>query len=141
MPRFAERGASIYEAPGLTPALLGSAMTLAGLLLVVRRKSGDTESDSWDEIMASPDTRYRAGFALLLTVTYGVLLFGRLPYLLATIAFVFAFIIVFEWSKLCAADQRLGQKITRVLIAACIALFASFSTHYLFKNVFLVQLP
>lgn len=40
MPDFQEQGASVYEAPGLKPALLGFALAVSGLLLAFRR-AGD----------------------------------------------------------------------------------------------------
>lgn len=141
MPRFEERGASIYEAPGILPALLGLALTLAGLVLATRRIGSDLPEERESAILTSGDMRKRSAVALFLTVTYATLLFGNIPFITATSIFIFTFIIVFEWPNLSAENTPLRQRFLHVLIAAVIALTAGVFSHYLFQTVFLVQLP
>jgi hypothetical protein len=143
MPRFESRGAAIYETPGFTPALLGCALAVCGLILAVRPARTDASSFSfWSEVMGAPATRKRALAALALTLGYGALLFGTLPYLIATFAFVFAFICVFELILIPADKPREAIQINRILgVAAGLALLVSVTTRYVFQTLFLVQLP
>jgi putative tricarboxylic transport membrane protein len=143
MPRFEERGAQIYEAPGLAPALLGLALALCGIVLALRKptEAGDKTS-YWDEVMGDSTTRRRALAALVLTLGYGAVLFGSAPYLIATFAFVFCFISIFEL-VLIPVDRPKSKKSTpKILsVAALIALIVAFATQYVFQSLFLIQLP
>ncbi|MEP3428473.1 MAG: tripartite tricarboxylate transporter TctB family protein [Roseibium sp.] len=143
MPRFSERGASIYEAPGLTPGLLGVCLGLSGLVLALRRSGYAAQDHSfWESVAGSPANRKRALVALVLTLTYGAFLFGSVPYVLATSLFVFAFIAVFELFLRSPDDEALRPPTARVLsMAALVALATGFGTQYVFQSLFLVQLP
>ncbi len=135
MPDFQEQGASIYEAPGLTPALLGVALAVSGLLLALRRakeKSFDSLSD-----LRAPENRRRVLLAVGLTLFYALVLLGRLPFLAATALFVFSFVLSFEH----LIDQDSSKLPKRSAIAAILAAVVSFSIEFLFQDLFLVQLP
>jgi hypothetical protein len=143
MPRFEERGAEIYEAPGLAPALLGLSLALCGLILALR-KAGETgeKSSYWDEVMGDVVTRRRALAALVLTLGYGAVLFGAVPYLIATSAFIFCFIAIFELVLVPVDREKSDHAIPKVLGgAAIIALLVAFATQYVFQTLFLIQLP
>jgi len=143
MPRFEDRGAQIYETPGFTPGLLGCALALCGLVLVFRSASANGESRSyWDEVMGSSITRRRALAALGLTLGYGAVLFGSVPYLIATFGFVFCFIGVFELVLTPVDKPQRSASFPQVLgVAAAIALVVAFTTQYVFQTLFLIQLP
>lgn len=143
MPRFEDRGAAIYETPGFTPGFLGCALSICGLILIFRPARNGSESLSfWNEVMGISATRKRALAALGLTLGYGAVLFGSIPYLVATFIFVFCFICVFELVLIPSDKPRNAVQVPRVLFfAASLAVLVSFVTHYVFQNLFLVQLP
>lgn len=142
MPRYGERGAQIYEAPGFTPALLGIALAICGLLLALR-PAGDTQDASfWDEVAGSSTSRKRAGAALAMTLSYGGVLFGSVPYFAATFVFVFAFICTFELLLRPADKAHLAPTYSKTIISgAVIATLCAGISQYAFETVFLVQLP
>lgn len=142
MPRFEDRGASMFEAPGLTPGLLGVFLTLCGLALALRpANSGDNETGFWDAIAGNPDNRRRCLAALVLTLGYGAGLFGQLPFIPATSIFLFLFIVVFEL-LLPPSQTDTRKPAWQVLtIAAVIAIAFSGATNWFFVEIFLVQLP
>lgn len=142
MPRFEDRGASMFEAPGLTPGLLGVFLTLCGLALALRPADPeDDETGYWDAIAGNPSNRRRCFAALVLTLGYGAGLFGQLPFIPATSIFLFLFIVVFE--LLLPPSQTDSRKPAwQVLtIAAVIAIAFSAATNWFFVEIFLVQLP
>lgn len=143
MPRYTERGAALYETPGFTPGLLGVALAMCGVILILR-PAGTAGKDFsfWNEVMGAAITRKRALAALVLTLGYGAILFGTVPYLIATFAFVFAFICTFELILIPADKPRETINRPRILmIATALALLVSFATRYVFQTLFLIQLP
>lgn len=144
MPRFDNLGAKIYEAPGLAPALLGCVLSICGVIMILRPSKDSDASDFsfWNEIAGSPANRKRALAAIVLTIGYGAFLFGTIPYILATVIFVFAFIIVFEIFLRSPDASTATYSVFRVLITATlISLIVGFGTHYVFQTLFLVRLP
>jgi len=143
MPRFENRGAQIYETPGFTPGLLGCALAICGLILAFRPTGPGGESRAyWNEVMGSPVTRSRALAALGLTLGYGAVLFGSVPYLIATFMFIFCFVCMFELILIPVDKPRGSTSILRVLgVAGVIALVVAFATQYVFQTLFLIQLP
>lgn len=143
MPRFENRGASVLEAPGLTPGFLGLGLGLCGLILALRPSGPDAKDCSfWDKVAGSPANRKRALAALALTLGYGAILFGSMPYVAATSIFIFAFITVFELFLRSPDETGPPPTTFRVLgIAAVIAVAVGFGTQYIFQSLFLVQLP
>ncbi|MEH6833090.1 MULTISPECIES: tripartite tricarboxylate transporter TctB family protein [Falsihalocynthiibacter] len=142
MPRFEAQGAPIYQAPGFTPALLGIGLSICGLFLVFRPAGKAAEDFGfWSDVLGNSANRKRALAAFALTLGYGAVLFGNMPYVPATFLFIFAFVAVFEiWLK--PEDATKKMPIWRVLtIAAVLGLIVSFGTHIIFQKLFLVQLP
>lgn len=140
MPRFESRGAFLYQAPGLTPAILGAALALSGLIMVLRRPAaGADDSTVWDEIFGDPVNRRRALAALALTILYGAVLFGWLPFVPATGVFIFAFVVTFE--RLLPEGDALPPATRTLSVAALLAIAAAFGIHFVFQSVLLVQLP
>lgn len=135
MPDFHEQGASAYEAPGLTPALLGAALAVSGLLLALRRPKGES-TDSLPDLR-SPESRRRILLAIVLTLFYALGLLGRVPFIAATAVFVFSFALSFEH----LIDKDTSKLPKRVAIAALLAAVVSFSIAFLFQDLFLIQLP
>lgn len=135
MPDFQEQGASAYEAPGLTPALLGAALAVSGLLLALRRSKGESIDSLPD--LRTPETRRRVLLAVGLTLFYALILLGRMPFIAATALFVFSFALSFEH----LIDKDISKLPKRAAIAAVLAAVVSFSIEFLFQDLFLVQLP
>ena len=141
MPRFEDQGAHIYQAPGLTPGLLGLGLAFCGFLLAVRPAKADSPDNSfWSDVFGSPRNRRRALAALILTLGYGGGLFGRVPFILATFLFLFAFIVTFEL-VLHADDQKRAKPVPVVLIAIGLAAITSVGCQFVFETLFLIRLP
>ena len=135
MPDFQEQGASVYEAPGLTPALLGFALAISGLLLAFRRTKAASEEPLPD--LRTAESRKRVLLAVLLTLIYALGLLGRVPFIAATAVFVFSFTLSFEH----LIDKDRSKLPKRAAIAALLAGVVSFAVSFLFQDLFLVQLP
>lgn len=140
MPRYEHLGVNPYTVPGLVPGLLGAVLVLFGLLLLIRssREGGwrlDGEGSVW-AVLKSESAR-RALVTLALTLGYGALLVGLLPFGLATFLFVFVFIALFDWRK----AAPLGQKAVRVGIALLHAALVAIIVTTVFERLFLVRLP
>lgn len=139
MPRFEDQGAQVYQAPGLTPGLLGLALAVSGLVLAFRSPGIQGQSTTfWDAVLGDPQNRKRALAALGLTLGYAGGLFGHVPFVLATFLFVFAFIVTFEiLLKPQGSSPRVGITLTA---AGLIGLLTSFGCQYVFQTLFLIQL-
>ncbi|TQV73252.1 tripartite tricarboxylate transporter TctB family protein [Denitrobaculum tricleocarpae] len=135
MPDFQEQGASVYEAPGLTPALLGFALAVSGLLLAFRRSRTAHEESLPD--LRMPESRKRVLLAVVLTLIYALGLLGRVPFIAATAIFVFSFTLSFEH----LIDKDRAKLPRRAAIAALLAAAVSVAISFLFQDLFLVQLP
>lgn len=140
MPRFEAQGAQLYQSPGLTPGVLGLALAICGLILAFRRARADSgETSYWTSVIGTPANRKRAFAALALTLIYGAVLFGNVPYIVATFLFVFAFVVTFE---IVLKPEESSRRIVPSLVAALLlGLAASFGSQYVFQTLFLIQLP
>jgi putative tricarboxylic transport membrane protein len=120
MDRLERLGAPAFTAPGLVPGLLGLVILVLGVALALRKRPAAA-------------TRFEIGntpLVLVLCLGYAVGLVGRMPFWLATFAFVTAFIAVFEY------PERRRMALAPLYGAATSALVT-----YLFETVFLVRLP
>ncbi|MTI15739.1 tripartite tricarboxylate transporter TctB family protein [Rhodobacteraceae bacterium RKSG542] len=146
MPDFSELGASWYEAPGLTPGLLGAALSVCGVLLVMRAptveeqgedKLSSDQDEPMLELLKDPKSRQRVYITASLCVFYALVMVGLLPFWLATALFVFAFIFGFEYEPGC--ERALLYR--RAMVALIIALATSVAVTLVFQELFLVRLP
>lgn len=140
MPRYAHLGVNPYTVPGLVPGLLGAVLVFFGLLLLIRssREGGwrpDGKGGVWTALKS--ESARRALVTLALTLSYGTLLVGWLPFWLATFVFVFVFIALFDWRK----AVPLEQKVVRVGIALLQAGLVAAIVTAVFERLFLVRLP
>jgi hypothetical protein len=139
MPRFEHLNVNPYTVPGLVPGALGAVILLLGLVLFLRAaraggwRPGGGERWAWP---SDPGVR-RLLLALALCVAYAAGLVGRLPFWLATFAFVAAFVALFEWPLAASARARTRRLIVAVLFAAAVAAVVTL----VFQRVFLVRLP
>jgi putative tricarboxylic transport membrane protein len=141
MPRFGNLGVHPMTAPGLTPGLLGLVVVLLAVALLARSLRAGGWRLSRGESGAEPAQRRaavrRVGLALLLTVGYAGGLVGRIPFWLATVLFVFLFVVAFEWR----ADATAAQRLRGLAVAALLAAATALCVRYLFEEIFLVRLP
>jgi hypothetical protein len=139
MPRLEERSINPWTVPGLVPGLLGVIIATLGVILAVRSVlaggMGPVPADA-DPAEARAG-RYRFWLCLILCLVYAVLLVGRLPFWLATILFVFAFIAAFEWRS----DDPPRARTVKLAIAGVIAVLCAGTVSYSFEYLFLVRLP
>lgn len=142
MPRLEERGIHPSAAPGLVPGLLALALLICAVMLTVRsvrsgghhRLSAGRGVAGW---LQGPEGR-RLGIALILTLIYGIVLVGTIPFWLATGVFVFGFVLAFE--RLSLPEERPSWRGT-LIGASLLAVAAAAIVPVVFERVFLVRLP
>jgi Tripartite tricarboxylate transporter TctB family len=139
MPRFEERQASFYTAPGLVPGALGAILLALGAVLVVRA----ARSGGWRLApqraaggLKQPGVR-RLALSIAFCLISAAGLVGTVPFWLATFLFVTAFVVLFEWPLATGRADRLRRLVFAPLFAAVI----SAAVTLLFQHVFLVRLP
>ena len=123
MDRLERYGAALYSAPGLVPGLLGLVLLALGLVLALRGSRGGSATVSSIVWGNTP-------LVLALCLGYAIGLIGRVPFWLATFAFVTAFIAIFEYpARRAMALAPAYGAVTSVVVS------------YLFEAVLLVRLP
>jgi hypothetical protein len=138
MPRLENRRINPATVPGLVPGMLGVALTVCGLLLLLKAIRSDAPR-GWRALWQLFPTLAGARIAAMLvtTLTFTLVLVGWLPFWAATAMFVFAFIVVFElWLTAEPAPWR-----STLLWAATIALGSAVGIYVVFERIFLVRLP
>ena len=118
-----------WSAPGLVPGVLGVLMALFGCGLMLSSRDGVAQAEPipWGRLLG----------VLGLTVLFGFVALGRMPFVLAAALLIFVWIAMLSWSQWVAAGQR-GRGLLRT---ALIAGLASIIVSHLFQDVFLVRLP
>lgn len=142
MPRLEERGIHPTGAPGVVPGLLAIALLICAVMLTVRsvRAGGHRPMPAGHGLVGwlrGPEGR-RLGVALVLTLAYGVVLVGTVPFWLATGAFVLAFVIAFE--RLSLPEDRPSWRAT-LIGGGGLAAAAAVIVPLVFERLFLVRLP
>lgn len=140
MPDYAQQGASWYEAPGLTPGILGIVLAISGAILMGRNRTKSAEVDPESEEPSygfDPTNALRIAIVAVLCTGYALVLVGLLPFWLATALFVFVFVLGFEHM----IDFDRGKLPRRITIAIGLAAATSVTVTLLFQELFLVQLP
>jgi hypothetical protein len=139
MPRFEERHVNPYTAPGLVPGALGAIILALGAVLVGRAaRAGGWRLRATDATGSFKDPGLgRLALAVALCLIYAGGLVGTLPFWLATLVFVTAFVILFEWPL---ATNR-ADRLRRLVFAPALAAVISAAVTLLFQYVFLVRLP
>ena len=126
-------GATFLTGPGLVPALIGASIAILGAVLVLRGMRG--------QVLAYFDTNAahsgrRVAIALVLTLTYGLGMIGRMPFTIATVVFVTAFVFLFNLPVSSRRDAAvLAGK------AALTGVVTAFVIAFVFETIFLVRLP
>jgi len=136
MPRFAERGADPFTVPGLTPALVSGVIAALGLILLVRAVRG-IKGDPGTITHWSRTSLMRTGMTVLLTLTYGLLLFGSAPFIPATAAFIFVFTVLADLMS----PHRTLSLVPLLGGALVLGVAVAVTIHFVFTEIFLVQFP
>jgi hypothetical protein len=128
MDRLEHLNVNPYTVPGLVPGLLGAMMVVLALALGVRSLMRR------DEILSPQEagTWGRFALAVALFLVYALGLVSRLPFWLATLIFVAAFVALFRW------PQRRARGLVLALVYGA---GTAAAVTFLFQHVFLVQLP
>jgi putative tricarboxylic transport membrane protein len=140
LPRLDHLNVNPYTVPGLVPGLLGAILTACGLAMLIRSivrggwRLHLTKDSVGDFVRATPVRRIAV--VLGLTLVYALGLFGWLPFWLATMIFVFAFVVVTEAMAL----GRLPPLVS-IAIAASLAIVVGFGVEFVFEQLFYVRLP
>jgi hypothetical protein len=141
MPRFEEQGVNRFSVPGIVPGVLGAITALLGVVLLVRsivrkgHRLGITGKSA--KAFFSAEMTKRFALTIVISAAYGVGLVGRIPYSFATIIYVTAFIIVFEYK----GKESFRSQWKRVLMAAIIGVLVGVVVSGVFRFLFLVDLP
>lgn len=139
MDRLEAFGATLYTAPGLVPGLLGALLCGLGVVLFVRSLRAGALVELRTGVTVGDEARAgrkRVVVALALILVYLLGLVGRLPFAVATFAFVASFMLVFHGRS--GGASTLAR---RLAIAVAVALVTAASVTLLFEQVFLVRLP
>jgi putative tricarboxylic transport membrane protein len=138
MPRLEARHIHPATIPGLVPLLLGIGLTLCSALLVIRsvRNSGNGGWRELGSLLLGREAR-RVLVALGLVLTFSLVLVGWLPFWLAAMTFIFAFIVLFE-GPLSSEPAPLMRS---AFWAGGIAIVSGAGIYYVFQYLFLVRLP
>jgi hypothetical protein len=141
MPRMEHLSAHPLSAPGLVPGVLGIVIFLLGSILLIRSilRGGHRlglRGEIIRQALAQSGNR-RLLLAIALTMGYAGLAVGTLPFALATVIFIFIFILLFEWEKN-MTNRRFLAKITA---PALIAFFTAAAVTLVFERLFFVVLP
>lgn len=136
MPRYENLGVNPYTVPGIVPGVLGIVLAMFGLIMLVRalRTRGAARAAPPQSAEAHP---LRSLLVIAVTLTYGAVLIGTLPFRWATFLFVAGFILLFE--ALASERKHTFARIATwaVVEGALVALAVGF----VFERIFLVRLP
>lgn len=139
MDRLGHLNVHPLSVPGIVPAFFASVLFVFGLVLTVRSVlKGGYRLGTGDlaRALAEPGNR-RLVITASLTVAYAGILIGSVPFWLATGAFVFLFVLLFEFKKI----QPPGERLRVVLVAAALAVSTTAIVSLVFERIFLVKLP
>ncbi len=141
MPRMEEVGADPYSAPGIVPGFLGVLIFILSMILFVRSllRKGHALDVNGESISAFFKDRavIRVLLTILLSVFYGAVLLGKMPYVPVTFLYVMAFVLIFEYRF----DRKFHVQKKTVLFSTIQALLTSGIVATVFRYVFLVKLP
>ena len=140
LPRLDHLNVNPYTVPGLVPGLLGVLLTLCGPAMLIRSivRGGwrlNLTSASVGAFLRATPVR-RIAVVLALTLVYALGLFGWLPFWLATMVFVFAFVVATEAMAL----GRLPPPVN-IAFALALAVVVGLGVEFVFEQLFYVRLP
>jgi hypothetical protein len=133
MDRFTSMGGTLYTMPGLVPGIFGSLLIFLGLALVWRGWLRRAEPHRATTGPANRMLNRRVVTMLAITLVYSIGLVGRVPFTLATCAFVAVFTWLFTPSEASTPRRLIAAVLSGLLTTAAIVL--------VFEQIFLVRLP
>ena len=141
MPHMEELGANPYSVPGIVPGFLGAIITFLSCILLGRsiRQHGHHLQLTRANVVVfckDPSSR-RIALTILLGTIYGIGLLGRIPYVLATVLYVFVFVTLFEYDY----TQPFHAQRKTVFWALIQAVLVAGIVAAVFRYLFLVDLP
>jgi Ca2+/Na+ antiporter len=128
-----------YEVPGLVPGMLGAAIVLLGIVLALRSlKRGALRPEGASQPRPPGERRYLA-IVLGTMLAYPLVLVGRgIPFWLATVLFVAAFIFFFDRER----QRGLGRSNAKqAMLALVYGAATSAVVTLVFQEIFYVRLP
>ena len=128
-----------YEVPGLVPGMLGAGIVLLGIVLALRSiRRGALRPEGASPPRPPGERRYVA-IVLGAMLAYPVVLVGHgIPFWLATLVFVAAFIFFFDRER----QQGLGRgNAKQALLALAYGAATSAIVTFVFQEIFYVRLP
>jgi hypothetical protein len=139
MDRLEKLNINQYEIPGLVPGLLGAAIVVLGLLLAVRAlRQGALRPQGEPEAGRGPARVYMA-IVLGAMLAYSLVLVGHgIPFWLATLLFVSAFIFFFDRGRQLELGRSTGRQL---LLAGVYGAATSAVISLAFQEIFYVRLP
>lgn len=130
-----------HEVPGLVPGLLGLALLGLGLALALRalRQGVRTADAARPAAPAQPGARVRMLLVLGAMLVYPLVLVGHgLPFWLATLLFVSAFVYLFDGPRQAALGRTAPRRLLFALVCGGLTAAIVSTT---FQDVFYVRLP
>jgi hypothetical protein len=137
MPRFEERNADPFTAPGMTPGLICAVLTILGVLLVLRGMNGSRNQVILPILDWNRGSVARTIFTIATVLIYGGGLFGHMPFFLATTLFVTVFTVGAEMIRL----QLTVPSVRLLGSALALGLVSAGLVQFVFVQIFLVRLP
>ena len=142
MPRLEHRGIDPLSAPGVVPGFIGVILLVLALILFFRSiKNGGYRVWATGRDSDAGDRNWGAACRVLLTLVlslmYAVGFLGKVNYSVATAAYIFGFICIFELEpgqKPAARIRIAGWAMVQAAIAAALVTVV-------FQKLFLVDLP
>ena len=139
MDRLENLNINRYEVPGLVPGMLGTAILLLGIVLAVRSVRRGALQPVGAPQPAPPGNRRYMAAVIGSMLAYSVVLVGHgIPFWLATLLFVSAFIFFFDRERQQALGRGTGRQ---ALLALAYGAATSAIVSLAFQEVFYVRLP
>lgn len=137
MPRFENRNADPFTVPGLTSGMLCLVLSVLGVALIIRAMRGRSGAAPLPILNWPAGSASRMIFTLVTVVIYGFVLFGKVPFIVATALFVFVFTV---GAELLNPQRKLS--LPKLCIGALVLSLASaVIIRFVFVELFLVRLP
>jgi Tripartite tricarboxylate transporter TctB family len=137
MPTFKEQKGEIYTAPGLVPGIYGLVICVLSVWLVVRSIRRGLGAPAAGESAPVGSSNLRLALAAALSLIFCVGLIGRMPFWLAAVIFVTAFIVLFEWRM----SDSWSHRATHLGTAALQGIVTGVAVTLVFEKIFYVRLP
>ncbi len=141
MPRLEHRNIDPFSAPGVVPGMIGLILLCLSLILFFRsiRRGGYLflTGGAGEHPNAATGAAQRVLLTLAISLIYATGLLGRVDYTIATLLYIFSFIVIFEYRpqlSLSAQKKMIGLALVQALIAAVLITLV-------FRKLFLVDLP